>query len=228
MEAAPKEAPRVPSPPARSRPRPSPTASRWGCAPTCATGAWSPSTGRPPSASCASRASTGSWRRRARSRRRRARPPRHRRPVRRRRGAGHLPRHRHRRERGQGHPGRRRPGHPRGRRGSDAADRPPHRRRPGIRAGRIGVNRGHVFSGAVGMRFRSTFTVMGDTVNLAARLMAAAPRGRDLRHAAGRRAVTHHVRDHRAAAVPGEGQGRARCQALAIGAETGTRTADGW
>ena len=41
----------------------------------------------------------------------------------------------------------------------------------------IGVNRGHVFSGEVGMAFRSTFTVMGDTVNVAARLMAAAPPG---------------------------------------------------
>ncbi len=39
---------------------------------------------------------------------------------------------------------------------------------------RIGVNRGHVFSGDVGTAFRSTYTIMGDTVNLAARLMAAA------------------------------------------------------
>lgn len=41
----------------------------------------------------------------------------------------------------------------------------------------IGVNRGHVFTGEVGTEFRSTYTVMGDTVNLAARLMAAAPAG---------------------------------------------------
>ena len=40
---------------------------------------------------------------------------------------------------------------------------------------RAGVNRGHVFSGDVGTEWRRTFTVMGDTVNLAARLMAAAP-----------------------------------------------------
>jgi class 3 adenylate cyclase/tetratricopeptide (TPR) repeat protein len=40
-----------------------------------------------------------------------------------------------------------------------------------------GVHRGHVFVGEVGTRFRSTYTVMGDTVNLAARLMAAAPTG---------------------------------------------------
>src|SRR5690606_3624171 len=40
-----------------------------------------------------------------------------------------------------------------------------------------GVNRGHVFAGNVGGRLRSTYTVMGDTVNLAARLMAAAGPG---------------------------------------------------
>jgi class 3 adenylate cyclase len=42
---------------------------------------------------------------------------------------------------------------------------------------KIGVNRGHVFSGEVGSGARSTYTIMGDTVNLAARLMAAAPPG---------------------------------------------------
>ncbi len=42
---------------------------------------------------------------------------------------------------------------------------------------RVGVNRGHVFSGDIGTVYRRTYTVMGDTVNLAARLMAAAPDG---------------------------------------------------
>jgi class 3 adenylate cyclase/predicted ATPase len=42
---------------------------------------------------------------------------------------------------------------------------------------KIGVNRGHVFAGTVGAAYRATFTVMGDTVNLAARLMTAAPAG---------------------------------------------------
>ncbi|GAA2041164.1 adenylate/guanylate cyclase domain-containing protein [Agromyces tropicus] len=42
---------------------------------------------------------------------------------------------------------------------------------------RIGVNWGHVFAGAVGPEYRRTYTIMGDAVNLAARIMAAAPRG---------------------------------------------------
>jgi class 3 adenylate cyclase/tetratricopeptide (TPR) repeat protein len=41
----------------------------------------------------------------------------------------------------------------------------------------IGVNRGHVYAGEVGTVYRCAYTVMGDTVNLAARLMAAAPSG---------------------------------------------------
>ena len=42
---------------------------------------------------------------------------------------------------------------------------------------RGGVNRGHVFAGEVGSMYRATYTIIGDTVNLAARLMAAAPTG---------------------------------------------------
>lgn len=45
---------------------------------------------------------------------------------------------------------------------------------------RVGVNRGRVFSGDIGPSHRRTYTVMGDAVNLAARLMAAAEPGQIL------------------------------------------------
>lgn len=45
---------------------------------------------------------------------------------------------------------------------------------------RIGVNRGRVFAGDIGPSYRRTFTIMGDAVNLAARLMAAAEPGQIL------------------------------------------------
>ena len=56
----------------------------------------------------------------------------------------------------------------------------PQRVARGVRAAsrhRIGVNGGHVFAGEVGPAWRRQYTVMGDAVNLAARLMAAAGSG---------------------------------------------------
>jgi class 3 adenylate cyclase/tetratricopeptide (TPR) repeat protein len=56
----------------------------------------------------------------------------------------------------------------------------------------VGVNRGAVFTGEVGPPYRRWYAVMGDTVNLAARVMGKAPAGRIyatrevLRHAEGR------------------------------------------
>ena len=45
---------------------------------------------------------------------------------------------------------------------------------------RVGVNRGHVFAGEIGPSYRRTYTVMGDAVNLTARLMAKARPGQIL------------------------------------------------
>lgn len=52
-------------------------------------------------------------------------------------------------------------------------------RRPSLPV-RIGVNAGPVFAGEIGTTFRRTYTVMGDAVNLAARVMARAEPGRIL------------------------------------------------
>ena len=46
---------------------------------------------------------------------------------------------------------------------------------------RIGVNRGPVFTGEIGPPYRRTYVCMGDTVNLAARLMGKSGRGRSSR-----------------------------------------------
>ena len=45
---------------------------------------------------------------------------------------------------------------------------------------RIGVNKGHVFAGDIGPAYRRTYTVMGDAVNLAARVMSMAVAGQVL------------------------------------------------
>ena len=75
---------------------------------------------------------------------------------------------------------------------------------------RIGVNRGHVFAGDIGTAYRRTFTVMGDTVNLAARLMAAAKPGEILADRERSRPRADTVRHRRPGAVPREGKVGAR------------------
>ena len=74
---------------------------------------------------------------------------------------------------------------------------------------RIGVNQGSVFVGEVGPHYRRTFTVMGDAVNLAARLMAKAAPGEILTTPDLLARVGDRLRCDGARTVPGEGQGQA-------------------
>ena len=88
---------------------------------------------------------------------------------------------------------------------------------------KIGVNRGAVFAGDIGPAYRRTYTVMGDAVNVAARLMAAAPDGemyateRVLEGSATLFAVTR--------LAPFRVKGKARpVEAFAVGPATGSRS----
>src|SRR6185503_16951112 len=51
---------------------------------------------------------------------------------------------------------------------------------PGPLSVRVGINRGRVFSGILGPPYRQTFSIKGDAVNLAARVMARAAPGQVL------------------------------------------------
>lgn len=88
---------------------------------------------------------------------------------------------------------------------------------------KIGVHRGHVFAGIVGAPHRAAFTVMGDTVNLAARLMSAAPLGEiyTTPSVLDRSRVLFEVTPIPPFMVKGKAQ---PVQAYAVGPESGTRS----
>ncbi len=58
---------------------------------------------------------------------------------------------------------------------------------------KIGLNTGVVFAGQVGLAYRQEYTVMGQPVNLAARLMSVAPTGSVVLSPSTRRAVEAHI-----------------------------------
>ena len=78
--------------------------------------------------------------------------------------------------------------------------------RPGVLPVRIGVNRGPVFSGDFGPAFRRTYSVKGDAINLAARVMGKAQPGEVLATDGRPRPGADDVRPRSSAAVPGQGQ----------------------
>lgn len=87
---------------------------------------------------------------------------------------------------------------------------------------RIGVNRGAVFAGDLGGRSRRAYTVMGDDVNLAARLMSRAEPGQVVAHASVLARATHVFEHERLEAFLVKGK-TAAIEASILGAPTGER-----
>ncbi|GAA1055165.1 hypothetical protein GCM10017608_20170 [Agromyces luteolus] len=90
---------------------------------------------------------------------------------------------------------------------------------------RMGITSGHVFAGAVGPAYRRTYTIMGDAVNLAARIMAAAPAGEvfvtsDVLEAS---RTTFRITECEPFAVKGKQQ---PVQAYSVGEPRGSRTGE--
>ena len=73
---------------------------------------------------------------------------------------------------------------------------------------RVGVNRGYVFAGDVGPPYRRTYTVMGDAVNLAARLMTRAGDGEIVVSPDVLSLARDAVRSRANGAVPGQGKAK--------------------
>ena len=91
---------------------------------------------------------------------------------------------------------------------------------------RIGVNRGSVFCGDVGAPFRRAYTIMGDAVNLAARLMSHAPAG-EIYATPGvleRSATRFDVKPMAAFTVKGK---REPVEAWSVGSPLGSRASEG-
>jgi len=90
---------------------------------------------------------------------------------------------------------------------------------------RVGLHRGPVFAGDIGPPYRRTFTVMGDTVNLAARLMAKAAPGQIL---ATPEVMSRSRSDFKTAAVaPFFVKGKAKpVEAVDVGDRVGARAVD--